>query len=152
MTPVSFAHGQDEFMRLFCSFDADGDSKISPAELRQLMKVTVGEELSSEEAEVVLLCADSDADGLLDLEDFMRLAGVAEHEEERDVHIHLRQAFKQYEMDGEGCITAKSLKRVLSRLGASRPIDLCRAIIGLFDLDGDGVLSFDEFKAMMMRS
>ena len=29
----------------------------------------------------------------------------------------LREAFRMYEMDGTGCITPKSLKRMLSRLG-----------------------------------
>ena len=71
-----------------------------------------------------------------------------EEEEERE----LRKAFGMYEMEGEGCITASSLKRMLSRLGESRELEECQAMIRRFDLDGDGVLSFDEFKVMMMPS
>jgi calcium-binding protein CML len=54
-----------------------------------------------------------------------------------------------YEMEGEGCITPASLGRMLGRLGNERGIGECRAMICRFDLDGDGVLSFDEFRIMM---
>ncbi|XP_072975299.1 putative calcium-binding protein CML19 [Typha angustifolia] len=133
--------------RIFTRFDADGDGKISAAELRRVMK-TVGEELTADDAEAAVESADSDGDGLLDLEDFVRLVGVLEggDEEERE----LREAFGMYEMEGEGCITAKSLKRMLSRLGTSKKLEECMVMIERFDLNGDGVLCFEEFKSMMM--
>ncbi|XP_072996049.1 putative calcium-binding protein CML19 [Typha latifolia] len=133
--------------RIFTRFDADGDGKISAAELRRVVK-TVGEELTADDAEAAVKSADSDGDGLLDLEDFVRLVGVLEggDEEERE----LREAFGMYEMEGEGCITAKSLKRMLSRLGTSEKLEECMVMIEKFDLNGDGVLSFEEFKYMMM--
>ena len=34
-----------------------------------------------------------------------------------------REAIGMYEMDGSGCITPKSLKRMLSRLGESRSVE-----------------------------
>ncbi|KAG0503247.1 hypothetical protein HPP92_003319 [Vanilla planifolia] len=150
---LPFANGREELKRFFDSFDADGDSKISPLELRQLLRLTIGEEVSVEEAEAVFRLVDSDGDGLLDLDDFTKLVGTtgSEVEDENNDEVQLREAFKLYEMDGKGFITEKSLKRMLSRLGASRPIELCRAIICRFDLNGDGLLSFDEFRAMMRR-
>jgi calcium-binding protein CML len=38
---------------------------------------------------------------------------------------------------------------MLGRLGSHQDIDECRAMICRFDLDGDGVISFEEFKMMM---
>ncbi|CAD5174576.1 unnamed protein product [Musa acuminata subsp. malaccensis] len=132
---------------VFHSFDKDGDGKISAAELTACMR-NIGEELSLEDAEAFVELADRDGDGLLDLEDFVKLVEV-EGEEERD--RDLRAAFKMYEDEGDdGCITPGSLKRMLSRLGTSRGIDECRTMICRFDLNGDGVLSFDEFRNMMM--
>ncbi|RVW14125.1 putative calcium-binding protein CML40 [Vitis vinifera] len=79
--------------------------------------------------------------------DLVRLVeGVEEEERIND----LKEAFKMYENDGCGCITPKSLKRMLSRLGESRSIDECTVMISQFDLNGDGVLNFDEFKVMML--
>ncbi|KAM0003629.1 putative EF-hand domain-containing protein [Helianthus debilis subsp. tardiflorus] len=62
----------------------------------------------------------------------------------------LRKAFRMYEMDGSDCITPMSLNRTLSRLGESTSVDECVGMIRQFDLNGDGVLNFDEFKAMML--
>ena len=52
-------------------------------------------------------------------------------------------------MEGTGCITPLSLKLVLARLGARRNIAECQAIICRFDMDSDGVVSFNEFRTMM---
>lgn len=70
--------------------------------------------------------------------------------EEEEKVKDLKEAFKMYEMDGCGCITPKSLKRMLSRLGESKTIDDCTTMIAQFDLNGDGVLNFDEFRTMML--
>ncbi|XXG57510.1 hypothetical protein AAC387_Pa03g4644 [Persea americana] len=135
----------NDLKRVFHYFDVDGDGKISPAELQSCMG-TLGEELSAADAEAVVQSADTDGDGLLGIEDFVRLMEVEEEERKRD----LREAFGMYEMEGSGCITPKSLKRMLSRLGEKKTTEECKFMITQFDLDGDGVLSFEEFKVMML--
>ncbi|KAJ1699963.1 hypothetical protein LUZ63_008475 [Rhynchospora breviuscula] len=134
-----------ELQRIFCFFDENGDGKISPSELRNCMRAT-GEELSSEEAEEAVRFSDSDGDGELDLGDFVKLV---ESEDEQQKDKSLMDAFRMYEMDGRGCITPKSLRRMLRRLGEDRAVEDCTAMIGRFDLNGDGVLNFEEFKIMM---
>ncbi|XP_043695779.1 putative calcium-binding protein CML19 [Telopea speciosissima] len=128
--------------RLFRYFDGNGDGKISPAELQSCVKI-VGGELSEEEAATLV----SSGDGLLGFDDFAKLLEAdGEKEEEED----LREAFSMYEEKaGSGRITPKSLKKMLSRLDESRTIEECKAMISTFDLNGDGVLSFEEFRAMM---
>ncbi|KAJ8568357.1 hypothetical protein K7X08_027890 [Anisodus acutangulus] len=138
----SSGSNNSELESVFTYFDEDGDGKVSPAELRRCMKA-VGGELTMEEAEMAVRLSDSDGDGLLGLEDFTKLM-----EEERNKESELIGAFAMYE-EMEGYITPKSLKRMLSRLGKSTSIDICKAMIKRFDLNGDGVLSFDEFKIMM---
>ena len=81
------------------------------------------------------------------LEEFV---GWMEREDEERKMKELREAFGMYEMDGSGCITPKSLKRMLSRLGESRSVEECGVMLRQFDVNGDGVLSFDEFKLMML--
>ncbi|XP_060172954.1 putative calcium-binding protein CML19 [Lycium barbarum] len=140
------SENSDQLERVFTYFDEDGDGKVSPAELRRCVKV-VGGDLTVEEAEMAVRLSDSDGDGLLGFEDFSKLM-----EGEKNKENELRGAFEMYEMEGTGQITPKSLNRLLSRLGESTSIDNCKAMIQRFDLDGDGVLSFDEFKVMMNRS
>ena len=134
--------------RVFRNFDEDGDGKISPAELSTCMR-TIGEELSAEDAEAVVVFMDSDGDGLLGFDDFLKLVEV-EVEEEEEKGRNLREAFGVYKMEGEDCITPKSLRGTLERLGQSRSVEECKAMIRRFDLDGDGVISFDEFRVMML--
>ncbi|CAO1947289.1 unnamed protein product [Urochloa humidicola] len=137
-----------DFSRVFSAFDRDDDGKISAAELRLCMKAALGEDVSAEEAEELVASADSDGDGLLSQEEFLKLVQL-ENEEGEERCRGLKEAFGMYEMKGEGCITPLSLKRMLSKLGSHQEIDECKAMICRFDLDGDGVLSFEEFKVMM---
>ncbi|KAJ0964979.1 hypothetical protein J5N97_026117 [Dioscorea zingiberensis] len=139
--------------RLFHSFDENGDGMISPEELcKCVQSVDLQEQLSMEEAEAIVEMLDSNNDGLLDLDDFSRLmeceCGEEEEEEEEECRS-LRGAFEVYQMEDQGCITTKSLSRALRRLGQGRTLEECAAMIRRFDLNGDGVISFDEFRIMM---
>ena len=139
------------YERIFKRLDEDGDGKLSPSELRRCME-TIGEELLSEEAQELVESMDSDGDGLLGLEEFVgwmeREIKLRDHEERK--MEELREAFRMYVMEGIECVTPKSLKRMLSRLGESTSLEDCCVMIGEFDVNGDGVLSFDEFKLMML--
>lgn len=153
------------YERVFNHFDQNGDGKISASELRCCIESTGWMELPLEEAEVAIEILDSDGDGLLGLEDFFKLvegnssstsSGEDIINEEEKVN-GLREAFKMYVENNnernvsEYVITPKSLMRMLSRLGQKRTtIDECKVMIAQFDLNGDGVLNFDEFRIMMM--
>ncbi|KAE8803799.1 putative calcium-binding protein CML19 [Hordeum vulgare] len=134
---------------VFASFDRDADGKISAAELRLCMKAALGEDVSAEDAEALVALADADGDRLLDEQEFLRLVAWPETEEEEEWCRGQREAFAMYEVKGEGCITPSSLMRMLARMGSEQGIEECRAMIRRFDLNGDGVVCFNEFKVMM---
>lgn len=140
-----------QYEQVFNHFDDDGNGKISPKELR-LCVGSMGGDLSEGEAEAAVVLMDSDGDGELGFEDFVRLIEGGEGEEEEEEKVkELREAFRMYEMgDGCECITPKSLRKMLRKLGKSNTsIEECRVMIAQFDLDGDGMLNFDEFRIMM---
>lgn len=145
LSASALASAPSTFARVFRYFDEDGDGKISPAELQSCMR-TVGEELTAEDAEAVVECLDSDGDGLLCFDDFVKLVHVEEEEEERR---SMREAFGVYEMEGVGVITPESLRRALGRLGEKRSVKECKAMIREFDVNGDGVICFEEFRMMI---
>uniref|UniRef100_M8CD58 Putative calcium-binding protein CML19 n=1 Tax=Aegilops tauschii TaxID=37682 RepID=M8CD58_AEGTA len=112
---------------VFAAFDEDGDGKVSVSELQRCMEATLGEDVSEEEA--------------------------AAEEDDADVKRRcLREAFGMYaSSSADDTITPASLRRTLSRLGSHElGVEECRAMICRFDLDGDGKLSFEEFRVMMM--
>ncbi|KVH92773.1 calcium-binding protein CML38-like [Cynara cardunculus var. scolymus] len=135
---------QQQYKRVFGYLDKNGDGKISPPELQICIR-KMGQELSSEEAEMVAELMDSDGDGLLSMEDLVKVVEAANEEEKAN---DLKMAFKMY--GDEDTITPKSLRRMLSKLGESRSVDECELMIAKFDLDGNGVLDFHEFQDMMM--
>jgi calcium-binding protein CML len=142
----------ERFSSVFASFDKDADGKISAAELRLCMKAALGEDVSVEDAEALVDSADSNGDRLLDEEEFLRLVGRPEtgtSEDDEERCRELKEAFGMYEVKGEGCITPASLMLMLGRLGSHQGIHECQTMIQRFDLNGDGVVCFDEFKIMM---
>ncbi|KAJ1432542.1 EF-Hand 1, calcium-binding site [Sesbania bispinosa] len=137
------------FERVLKCFDEDGDGKISPSELMKRVGM-MGGELLLTEAKMAIEALDSDGDGLLSLNDFVELMEAAGEEEKLK---DLREAFEMYNDNTERCgfITPNSLKRMLANLGESTSLDQCKVMISHFDLNGDGVLSFDEFRIMMQQ-
>ncbi|XP_020584415.1 probable calcium-binding protein CML41 [Phalaenopsis equestris] len=142
---------QDCFREMFRRFDSDGDGRISSEELQSFL-AWAGDRLSANEAAVLVQDLETDNDGLIDYDEFVRLVGGGQRRNiaERDYEEDLRRAFKMFEGDdGSGCITPNGLKRVLGRLGEKRTEEECAAMIRVYDLDGNGVLDYHEFHRMM---
>lgn len=132
---------EPELVRVFRRFDADGDGRISAAEMRESCGCTAAE------AEEMVAAADRDGDGFISLDELAALL-----EDGGDQSDALRAAFAEYDEDGDGVITAEELRRALRRLGLSREettAERCAEMVAAVDANGDGVISFDEFKAMM---
>ncbi|KAJ0763998.1 putative EF-hand domain-containing protein [Helianthus annuus] len=134
----------DDIHQVFNYFDENGDGMISATELQNRLRKVGGEEvqLSDEEAEMAVRLSDADGDGVLGLDDFAKMMKEGEEEE-------LKGAFGMYSGRDGRVITPKSLKKMMRRLGQSTTVNECKEMIGRFDVNGDGVMDFDEFRAMM---
>ncbi|ESQ27454.1 hypothetical protein EUTSA_v10019832mg [Eutrema salsugineum] len=133
---------------VFAYMDANRDGRISAQEVKKILK-TLGEQLSDEEAEAAVKLSDMDGDGMLDFEEFAQLIKGSDEFTEEEKKIKIMEAFRMYIAEGEDCITPRSLKMMLMKLGEARTIDDCILMIKAFDTNADGVLSFDEFVLMM---
>lgn len=135
----------NQLQQVFKFFDGNGDGKISPAELRRAL-VNLGHDKSTvgKEAERMVREMDSDGDGFIDLDEFMKVMDSVEKED------NLVDAFSVFDCDKNGLISPQELKRVLVRLGSSNcSLRECKKMIKGVDKDGDGFISFQEFKLMM---
>lgn len=141
-------HSSDkELRRVFSHFDSNGDGKISAFELRDYFG-SVGEYISHEAAQEAINEVDTDADGSLGFEDFVGL--MTRRDLDGDNGGELKTAFEMFEVEkGSGCITPKGLQKMLVKLGESRTYGECEAMIKFYDIDGNGVLDFHEFRQMM---
>ncbi|KAL4277849.1 hypothetical protein GQ457_03G019300 [Hibiscus cannabinus] len=136
-----------EYERVLKYFDKDGDGKISACDLSHRLGQMGGKLLLNEVA-VAVEALDSNGDGLFDFGEIIKL--MEEENREDDKLRDLKEAFGMYDEDECGFITPKGLKKMLKKLGESKSIDEYKAMIKQFDINGDGVLSFEKFKVMMM--
>jgi Ca2+-binding EF-hand superfamily protein len=130
-------------VRVFGSYDADGDGRISASEIQKSRGCT------AEEAEEMVAAVDTDGDGFIDIDELGAVLELEGGESEA-----LRTAFAEYDENGDGMITAEELYRALRRLLPRKEqgdltVQKCSEMIAAMDKDGDGRISFDEFKAMM---
>ncbi|KAJ8451823.1 hypothetical protein Cgig2_007306 [Carnegiea gigantea] len=122
---------EEELKEVFRHFDMDKDGKISPCELRRYF-ASVGERMSEEDAHGVIEELDSDQDGMLDFQDFVKLMDAKEGADD-----DLKEVFEMFEEEkGSGRITPKGLQRALSSLGDFKSYDECVAMIQAYDIDG----------------
>lgn len=134
---------REEYQRVFSCFDKSQLGKVSVSTIERCVEAIKSGKRAVPE-ETTDHPNSETTDKSLQLEEFVKLVEEGEDEEkEKD----LKEAFKLYE-ETEG-ITPKSLKRMLSLLGESKSLKECEVMISQFDINRDGIINFDEFRAMM---
>ncbi|CAA6669219.1 unnamed protein product [Spirodela intermedia] len=150
--------------RIFDLFDQNGDGVITAAELRQVLRRLGLEEDASDLNSAVEAFLRPGHAGLEfgDFEDLHRSLGnllfgdldggavaAAAAEEEED----MAEAFKVFDEDGDGFISAVELLSVLRKLGLAEGGNLAaaREMIRSVDANHDGLVDFSEFRQMMRK-
>ncbi|KVH97700.1 probable calcium-binding protein CML25 [Cynara cardunculus var. scolymus] len=138
---------EEELEQVFNKFDVNGDGKICSSELGSIMG-SLGHQPTEEELKNMIKEVDADGDGFIDLKEFIELN--TKDIDSAEVLENLKDAFSVFDTDKNGLITAEELQNVLGNLGEECAIAESRKMIAGADRDGDGMISFDEFKVMMM--
>ncbi|KAL2545866.1 putative calcium-binding protein CML25 [Forsythia ovata] len=143
----SRARIEEELEQVFKKFDVNGDRKISASELGSIMG-SLGHPATDEELEIMIKEVDSDGDGFINLQEFIELN--TKDIDSDEVLENLKDAFSVFDIDKNGSISAEELQNVLKSLGEECTLSECKKMISGVDADGNGMISFDEFKVMMM--
>ncbi|CAM8914165.1 hypothetical protein QQ045_032097 [Rhodiola kirilowii] len=140
-----------QLKHVFKFIDRDQDGRISASELEEVM-LCLGHDksTSAKEAEdVVRQLEKNNDDGFIDMDVFMDIVeGKCSIDEEQ----HLLDAFRLFDTDENGFISAKELLKVMKRIAVDQCVSLeeCVQMIKGVDQDGDGLVDFEEFKLMMI--
>ncbi|CAE6032388.1 unnamed protein product [Arabidopsis arenosa] len=133
---------------IFERVDKNKDGKISWDEFAEAIRV-FSPKITAEEIDKMFIVLDVDGDGLIDAVEFASCFMVNEGGEKDDEDVVMKEAFDLYDIDGDGKISASEIHVVLKRLGEKHTMEECVAMVQAVDKDGDGFVSFEEFKVMM---
>ena len=92
---------------------------------------------------------DIDGNGTIDFKEFLGL--MARKMRDTDTEEELIEAFKVFDRDGNGLISANELQHVMSSLGENVTEEEVEEMIKEADLDGDGYINYEEFVRMIVN-
>ena len=141
-----------EASKLFIKIDLNSDGKIEKHELIQGFEKFWGmsEDEVKEKVDIIFSNIDTDFNGFIEYEEFVRAAVNKEHFiDPRVIHF----AFSYFDKDGSGEITFDEIEAVFkeSITDKSNVHESLKKIIDEVDTNGDGIISFNEFAAIMKK-
>lgn len=109
----------------------------------------LGETPTEEELKDMIRAVDLNGDGEIDFEEFISLMRLRMDEHQRDPEEDLRDAFNMFDADRSGFIDRDEVRALMKKLAQTLTEEEVDAIMEEVDTDGDGEISFEEFRAMM---
>jgi calcium-dependent protein kinase len=136
--------------KLFNQIDINGDGKITEEELLKGLSNKIKSNSLKNDVHVIYKNLDMDNNGFIEYEEFVRAAVSKEKFMNDSV---LRFAFRYFDKDGSGEITFDEIEEVFKRsvTDQSNVHDSLKQIIKEVDLNGDGIISYDEFVIVMKK-
>ncbi|MBA0825959.1 hypothetical protein Goarm_010858 [Gossypium armourianum] len=141
-----------EFREVLCLIDKDSDGFFSMEELASVIQTLDDANPIKEDQNMMMMMVINEADdierkGQIDFEDSVNIMARKMQE---NVVDELKEAFKVFDQDQDGFISANELRQVMMNMGERLTMEEAEQMIREADLNGDGVVSFDEFARMMM--
>ena len=133
--------------KLFFELDEKGKGVITKEDLFRGMDECFDHKITKEEVEQIFSNIDYDNNGTISFDEFLK---AAIDKKKILTEEKLKAAFALFDMNGDGDIEAKELQEVM---GENNDIqgDVWAKMIAEVDLDGNGVIDFEEFKDMMKK-
>ena len=136
--------------KLFNQMDISGDGKISQAELLKGLQKKIKSDTLEQDVATIYKNIDMDNNGYIEYEEFVRAAVSKERFLNENI---LRFAFRYFDKDDSGEITFDEIEEVFKQSIAdkNKVHESLKKIISEVDINGDGVISFDEFSTVMKK-
>jgi calmodulin len=135
-----------EIKEAFNVFDKDNDGFITIKELATVMR-SLGHNPSQDELNELINVYDKDHSGTIDFAEFSEL--MENKMRETALAEEFMETFKVFDRDGNGLLSGQELKYVMAIVGESLSDQEIDEFIAQADLDGDGLISYEEFVKLM---
>jgi calmodulin len=136
-----------ECREVFDLFDKDKDGSITTKELGDVMRA-LGANPTNTELQEMIAEVDKDNSGKIEFNEFLDL--FARKMKDPDTEEDLIEAFKIFDKDGSGSISASELRHVMTTLGEKLTEEEADEMIREADTNGDGYIDYVEFVKIMM--
>jgi calmodulin len=136
-----------ECREVFDLFDKDKDGSITTKELGDVMRA-LGANPTNTELQEMIAEVDKDNSGKIEFNEFLDL--FARKMKDPDTEEDLIEAFKIFDKDGSGNISAQELRHVMTTLGEKLTEEEADEMIREADTNGDGYIDYVEFVKIMM--
>jgi calmodulin len=127
-------------------FDKDSDGKITTKELGTVMR-SLGQNPSESELTDMINEVDVDSDGTIDFPEFLTM--MARKMKDTDLEAEIAEAFKVFDRNGDGKISAAELRHVLTSIGEKLSDADVDQMIREADTNNDGEIDIVEFTQLL---
>ena len=136
------------FYDVFAACDENQDGHIDQSELRVVLeRHGEGVTITEERIQRMIQAVDVDQDGRINFGEFMAM--MKARTVARDLKEKMTEMFRTIDVDGDGVITSEELRVVLQRAGNTISQEQVQLIIRRYDDNQDGVVSLEEFLAIV---
>ncbi|XP_044728364.1 calmodulin-like isoform X2 [Chrysoperla carnea] len=135
-----------EFKEAFMLFDKDEDGTITMAELGVVMR-SLGQRPTETELRDMVNEVDQDGNGTIEFNEFLQM--MSKKMKGADGEDELREAFRVFDKNNDGLISSNELRHVMTNLGEKLSEEEVDDMIREADLDGDGMVNYEEFVTIL---
>lgn len=137
-----------EMKAAFDLFDSDQGGSVDTKELKAAM-TSLGFESKNGSIFQMIADLDSDGNGNIDFPEWLAL--MTTKIGDKNNRANYAKVFAMYDDEKTGFLSAKNLRRVAEQLGESITEQEIQELIARADLDQDGLISEEEFYALMTK-
>ena len=136
-----------QLKQMFLEIDENGDGVLTKDELHRGLVKVYGETLTKEASDEIFEKIDTDGNGTISYDEFIKASA-----DEKNIlnEEKLKLAYKLFDKNGDGNIEACEIKEVLGSINDTDD-NLWEQLIKEADLDGNGLIDYEEFKVMMKK-
>ncbi|KAK9315713.1 hypothetical protein V1522DRAFT_409271 [Lipomyces starkeyi] len=137
----------NEFKEAFSLFDKNNDGQITTKELGTVMR-SLGQNPSEAELADMINEVDVDNDGTIDFPEFLTM--MARKMKDTDSEEEIKEAFRVFDRDNNGYISATELRHVMTSIGERLTDEEVDLMIKEADTNNDGRIDYNEFVQLML--